>query len=107
MSEPATDSGFREGVFRSQDDLELYWRDYGDPASPRMPVLCLSGLTRNSKDFHLLARRSCRERRVLATDYRGRGRSARDPDWRQLPAGNLSRRYPRSVDGGGRSPRSW
>jgi pimeloyl-ACP methyl ester carboxylesterase len=81
--EPEIDTGFRESVFRSQDDLELYWRDYGDPASPSMPVLCLSGLTRNSRDFHLLARDLARERRVIAPDYRGRGRSQRDPDWRR------------------------
>jgi len=82
MSEPVADSGFRECTFRSQDDLPLYWRDYGDPASRRTPVLCLGGLTRNSKDFHVLARQLCGERRILAPDYRGRGRSARDPDWR-------------------------
>ncbi len=82
MSEPVVDSGFRECIYRSQDDLPLYWRDYGDPASRRTPVLCLAGLTRNSKDFHVLARQLCGERRVLAPDYRGRGRSARDPDWR-------------------------
>ena len=82
MNDPGGDGGFRENFFRSQNDLSLYWRDYGDPASPRTPVLCLGGLTRNSKDFHLLARSLSRERRVLAPDYRGRGRSARDPDWR-------------------------
>jgi pimeloyl-ACP methyl ester carboxylesterase len=82
VSEPTTDAGFGERIFRSQDGLGLYFRDYGDPASPRTPVLCLAGLTRNSKDFHLLARQLCGERRVLAPDYRGRGRSARDPDWR-------------------------
>jgi pimeloyl-ACP methyl ester carboxylesterase len=76
------DSGFRERWFRSQDDLPLFFRDYGDPASPRTPVLCLTGLTRNAKDFHKLALRLCGQRRVLAPDYRGRGRSARDPDWR-------------------------
>jgi pimeloyl-ACP methyl ester carboxylesterase len=80
--DPPPDSGFRERWFRSQDDLPLFFRDYGDPASPRMPVLCLTGLTRNAKDFHKLALRLCGQRRVLAPDYRGRGRSARDPDWR-------------------------
>jgi len=47
-----------------------------------MPVLCLTGLTRNSADFELLAARLAGERRVLCPDYRGRGLSARDPDWR-------------------------
>src|ERR1700682_1187427 len=87
MGEPALDSGFRDCFFRSQDDLALYWRDYGDPASSRTPLLCLGGLTRNSKDFHVLAQALCGERRVLAPDYRGRGRSARDPNWRNYRPG--------------------
>jgi pimeloyl-ACP methyl ester carboxylesterase len=45
-------------------------------------VLCLPGLARNSRDFHDLALRLSATRRVLAVDYRGRGRSDYDPDWR-------------------------
>ena len=45
-------------------------------------MVCLTGLTRNSKDYaHLAARLSARHR-VICPDYRGRGRSAHDPDWR-------------------------
>lgn len=73
---------YREQRFRSQDDLALYYRDYGDPLSPKTPLLCLSGLTRNAKDFERLALRIAAERRVLSPDYRGRGRSQYDPDWR-------------------------
>jgi pimeloyl-ACP methyl ester carboxylesterase len=62
--------------------LRLYYRDYGNPSSPRLPVLCLTGLTRNSRDFADLAERLAPERRVFCPDYRGRGRSAYDPDWR-------------------------
>jgi pimeloyl-ACP methyl ester carboxylesterase len=80
--EPAPETGFREAWFRSQDDLPLYWRDYGDPAGQELPALCLTGLTRNAKDYHDLALRLSGRRRVLVPDYRGRGRSARDPDWR-------------------------
>lgn len=72
---------FRELRFRAQDDLELYARDYGDPDGGAVPVLCLSGLTRNSKDFRDLAPHLAGKRRVLAMDYRGRGQSASDPDW--------------------------
>jgi pimeloyl-ACP methyl ester carboxylesterase len=82
LGDPVPDTGFREAWFRSQDDLPLYCRDYGDPAAPALPVLCLTGLTRNAKDYHDLALRLSRRRRVLVADYRGRGRSARDPDWR-------------------------
>ncbi len=77
----------RERTFGAQDGLRLYYRDYGDPLSPRLPVLCLSGLTRNSKDYHKLASRLSEERRVLCLDYRGRGRSEYDAEWRNyVPA---------------------
>lgn len=72
---------FAERRFTSSDGLSLYWRDYGDALSAAPPVLCLSGLTRNSKDFHDLAARLCPQRRVISLDYRGRGQSEYDPDW--------------------------
>ena len=65
----------------AQDNLSLYIRDYGDPLDSRTPLLCLGGLTRNSKDFDGLAERYSRDgRRVIAPDYRGRGRSDYDPN---------------------------
>ncbi|MBV9522164.1 MAG: alpha/beta hydrolase, partial [Alphaproteobacteria bacterium] len=73
---------YRERIISAQDGRRLYCRDYGDASSPRLPVLCLTGLTRNSKDFADLAARLAPERRVLCPDYRGRGRSEYDPDWR-------------------------
>lgn len=73
---------FRERRFAAQDGLSLYYRDYGDPLSPRLPLVCLTGLTRNSADFADLADRHADERRILCLDYRGRGRSAYDSDWR-------------------------
>jgi pimeloyl-ACP methyl ester carboxylesterase len=77
---------YRDGRFTSQDGLALHYRDYGDPLSPRLPVLCLTGLTRNSADFADLAARLATERRVLCPDYRGRGRSAYDRNWRNYDA---------------------
>lgn len=51
-----------------------------------LPVLCLPGLTRNSRDFDTLARHlsSAAEhpRPVYCIDYRGRGKSDRDANWR-------------------------
>ncbi|MGE5147562.1 MAG: alpha/beta fold hydrolase [Candidatus Eiseniibacteriota bacterium] len=77
-----TADGYREGVISAQDGIALYYRDYGDPLAPRPPVLCLTGLSRNSKDYHEVALRLSHQRRVLCPDYRGRGRSGYDPDWR-------------------------
>ncbi|MFO0995211.1 MAG: alpha/beta hydrolase [Alphaproteobacteria bacterium] len=85
------ETNFRERRYRSQDDLALYVREYGDALSPGIPVVCLGGLTRNSKDFHLLATHLSTKRRVVCPDYRGRGQSAYDPDWRHYaPATYLS-----------------
>lgn len=74
-------AGFTERTFRAQDGLQLYFRDYGPTDSEDLPILCLTGLARNSKDFASFAERlSASGRRVLCLDYRGRGRSAYDPD---------------------------
>ena len=64
---------YRECRYSAQDGLSLYYRDYGDPASPKTPVLCLGGFTRNSKDYDLFARRIAEQRRVICPDLRGRG----------------------------------
>lgn len=52
------------------------------PDAPARPdVLCLTGLTRNTKDFDRLGRDlAARGHRVFALDYRGRGRSERAAD---------------------------
>jgi pimeloyl-ACP methyl ester carboxylesterase len=73
---------FRERQLTTQDGLLLYFRDYGDPLSPRLPLLCLTGIVRNSADFADLADRHAGERRILCPDYRGRGRSGYCRDWR-------------------------
>ena len=73
---------WRDRVFSAEDGLALYFRDYGDPTVEATPLLCLPGVTRSSKDFHDLALRHAPARRVVCPDYRGRGRSAYDPDWR-------------------------
>jgi len=73
---------YRERRYTAQDGLGLSYRDYGDPLFERAPVLCLGGLARNAKDFHGFAQRLAQQRRVVCPDYRGRGRSDYDPDWR-------------------------
>ncbi|MBM6594336.1 alpha/beta fold hydrolase [Microvirga pudoricolor] len=80
-------SPYRDLFVSAADGLRLYARDYGPVAGDALPVVCLSGLSRNSSDFHALAlalsQDSRRPRRVLALDYRGRGRSEWSPDWQQ------------------------
>lgn len=77
-----TDSGFEPTTYVSDDGLTLYARDYRPQETTiGLPVVCLPGLTRNSRDFHqlalLLSRNPAAPRRVIALDYRGRGLS----DW--------------------------
>jgi len=65
---------------QSTDGLSIYYRDYGDEHD-RAPVICLPGLTRNSRDFDELAEHLADRRRVLTMDFRGRGFSEHDPNW--------------------------
>lgn len=70
----------RDFFYGSGDGLQLYCRIF-EPASFRLTVLCLPGLTRNSRDFTALAQHLGQRYRVLTPDLRGRGRSAADPHW--------------------------
>lgn len=77
--------GFTERRFSAPDGLMLSARVYGDVDDGRLPVVCLPGLTRNARDFHDLALHlssAAVPRGVVVFDYRGRGRSEHDPDWR-------------------------
>lgn len=87
-------SSYRDLFVKVSDGLRLYARDYGPSSGGALPVVCLSGLARNSQDFHLLAEALSmdvqRPRRVLALDYRGRGCSDWDPDWSHYDIGTES-----------------
>ncbi len=63
-------------TFRSSDGLTLAYQDRGSGR----PVLCLAGLTRNSRDFECL-RGPLSEFRLIMPDYRGRGGSDWDPQF--------------------------
>jgi pimeloyl-ACP methyl ester carboxylesterase len=56
-----------------------YWQ-WGDPANPHV-VMCVHGLSRQGRDFDVLARYLCDEVRVVCPDVVGRGQS----DWLQDP----------------------
>src|SRR5690606_18076567 len=73
--------GFTPVHVTTDDGLTLHGRDYGDRHSGRLPVVCLAGLTRNSRDFHRIALALADQgRRVVTLDYRGRGLSQWDPE---------------------------
>jgi pimeloyl-ACP methyl ester carboxylesterase len=75
-------------TFTARDGLKLHVRRYraaGGGAVGR-PLLCLPGLTRNGRDFHDLAQalshHPSKARTVYTFDYRGRGLSEFDPNWK-------------------------
>ncbi len=83
----------REGFIRSitrKGYHRIAYRDWGDEDNPDT-VFCLHGLTRNSHDFDVIARRLSKTRRVICPDTVGRGKS----EWLdhsydyQLPQYNL------------------
>jgi pimeloyl-ACP methyl ester carboxylesterase len=73
--------------FDSHDGLRLHSLVHAGPAPTAPVVLCLHGLMRNSRDFEDLAPHLAARYRVIVPDVRGRGFSARDPDYNnyQLP----------------------
>jgi pimeloyl-ACP methyl ester carboxylesterase len=77
-------NGYTACLVAAQDGLRLHVRCYGPRVAPKLPVVCLPGLSRTAADFHQLAlalsRHADEPRRVLALDYRGRGRSEWDRD---------------------------
>jgi len=75
---------FSDFHYSAPDGLKLHARVYGEGRTGRWAVVCLPGLTRNSRDFHELALYLSTEpaaaRKVIAFDYRGRGQSDYDAD---------------------------
>lgn len=78
---------FKSRFVSASDGLALHVRDYGSALDFGIPVVCLPGLTRTSADFGPLASALTAglfgvRRRVVVLDYRGRGESGYDRDWR-------------------------
>ena len=61
--------------FVTSDGLHLHYEEAG----AGLPVLCLSGLTRNARDFDFMAPHLTGVR-LIRLDYRGRGQSEWSPD---------------------------
>ena len=68
-------SDFKDRFFQSKDGLTLYARDYSGPEADSPTLLCLHGLTRNSRDFQDVAPALASDFRVVVPEQRGRGRS--------------------------------
>ena len=81
-----SDDGFSDLFYSSTDGLKLHARVYGEGIEGPAPAICLPGLTRNARDFHELAihlsQKAEMPRKVVVFDYRGRGRSSYDRNWR-------------------------
>jgi pimeloyl-ACP methyl ester carboxylesterase len=54
----------------------MVYSEWGDAANPRV-LLCVHGLTRNGRDFDVLANALASDYRVVCPDIVGRGRSDR------------------------------
>ncbi|WIW94650.1 alpha/beta fold hydrolase [Altererythrobacter rubellus] len=67
-------ASYTDEYWISPDGLKLYYRDYAGP-NDKPPVLCLHGLTRNSRDFAPLAETLAGDWRVIVPEMRGRGNS--------------------------------
>lgn len=73
---------YSEHFYTASDAVKTYYRRYpGQGADAKTPVICLHGLTRNSRDFEELAPRiAAAGHDVIAIDVRGRGQSDHDPN---------------------------
>ncbi|UTW57240.1 alpha/beta hydrolase [Kordiimonas sp. SCSIO 12603] len=66
--------------FTNPDGLKQHYRDYNNAPEGALTVLCMPGLTRNSKDFAGIAEHLSPKYRVICVEQRGRGLSDWDHD---------------------------
>jgi len=69
---------WEDKYFRVRDGIKLHFRDYPG-AADKPPLLCLHGLTRNARDWDDFGERYSPRYRVIALEFRGRGKSDYDP----------------------------
>ena len=70
---------YKECYFTNSDGLSQYYRDYAkDDGGEGEVMLCMPGLTRNSRDFAKAAIQLRSHFRVICVEQRGRGKSAYD-----------------------------
>lgn len=90
----------REGHLPVTADMGLYYRVFG-ARSDAVPMVCLHGYWRTSRDFEELAQHVGPRRQVVAPDLRGRGRSGRSDDDRDYDFDHLSRDIEALLDAEG------
>ncbi|WP_334175972.1 alpha/beta fold hydrolase [Pseudoxanthobacter sp.] len=74
-------------TYAGSDGLPLAGADWNPPGATGLPLVCLPGMTRCTRDFaDLAAALVARGRRVIALDLRGRGRSSFAPVETYTPA---------------------
>jgi len=78
MSSEIAEARYEDRYLMVRDCLKLHYRDYPG-AADRPPILCLHGLTRNSRDWAEFAERYSPRFRVIALEFRGRAGSDYDP----------------------------
>jgi pimeloyl-ACP methyl ester carboxylesterase len=73
---------YSEHFYAAPGGVKTYYRRYpGQGSAAKTPVICLHGLTRNSRDFEEVAPRiALAGHAVIAIDVRGRGKSDYDPN---------------------------
>ena len=69
----------------------MAWTDWGDPSAP--VILCVHGLTRNGRDFDMLAQALAGRFRVICPDLPGRGQS----DWLDAPEQYVPQNYVQAL----------
>ena len=68
--------------YSSDDGLKLHYRDIGNE-NGKYAIVCIPGLTRNSRDFDEFASRHAKHNRVICVDLRGRALSEYDKNWKK------------------------
>lgn len=73
-------TNYSDNYFTNPDGLKQYYRDYNHVGDDAPVVLCMPGLTRNSRDYEGIADHMAKTCRVISVEQRGRGNSDWDPD---------------------------
>ncbi len=75
----ATNPAAEDRTYATSDNLTLHYVYYPGPTCS-VPIICLPGLTRNARDFAVVAEHLSAQRRVFCVEFRGRGHSQWDAD---------------------------